>query len=65
MSNKNQNKNSARIKRHKHFIKKVKGTEERPRLVVFRSNKHIYVQVIDDVKHQTLCSRLDPIKGHC
>jgi large subunit ribosomal protein L18 len=34
--------------------KKVNGTAERPRLSVFRSTKHIYAQVIDDTKHQTL-----------
>jgi large subunit ribosomal protein L18 len=36
--------------------KKVNGTPERPRLSVFRSNKHIYVQVIDDVAGLTLAS---------
>jgi large subunit ribosomal protein L18 len=35
---------------------KVKGTAERPRLSVFRSNNHIYAQLIDDVKGQTLVS---------
>ena len=40
----------------------VKGTQERPRLSVFRSNQHIYAQVIDDTNYQTLisCSTLDP-----
>jgi large subunit ribosomal protein L18 len=33
---------------------KIKGTKERPRLSVFRSNKHIYAQLIDDVKGETL-----------
>ena len=33
---------------------KVKGTEARPRLSVFRSNKHVYAQLIDDAKKQTL-----------
>jgi len=36
--------------------KKVKGTPERPRLVVFKSLKHIYVQVVDDVNGRTLAS---------
>ncbi len=36
--------------------KTVKGTEERPRLCVFRSNKHVYAQVINDVTGQTLVS---------
>jgi large subunit ribosomal protein L18 len=35
---------------------KVNGTDERPRLAVFRSNKHIYAQIIDDTKSQTICS---------
>ncbi|CAL5384238.1 unnamed protein product [Camellia sinensis] len=37
-------------------IKHVEGTPERPRLCVFRSNKHLYVQVIDDTKMHTLAS---------
>ncbi len=46
----------ARLKRHRRVRKKVSGTQERPRLAVFRSNKNIYVQVIDDVNHKTLTS---------
>ncbi len=43
--------------RRKHSIrKKVSGTSERPRLSVFRSSKHIYAQVIDDVAHQTIAT---------
>lgn len=43
--------------RRKHHVrKKVNGTPERPRLSVFRSNKHIYAQVIDDVAGLTLAS---------
>ena len=40
----------------------VKGTQKRPRLSVFRSNQHIYAQIIDDNNYQTLisCSTLDP-----
>ncbi|MBS1786314.1 MAG: 50S ribosomal protein L18 [Acidobacteria bacterium] len=41
---------------HSRIRKKVKGTSERPRLAVFRSLNHIYVQVIDDVNGVTLCS---------
>ncbi|CAI9287138.1 unnamed protein product [Lactuca saligna] len=42
--------------RHARLRKKVEGTPERPRLCVFRSNKHLYVQVIDDTKMHTLAS---------
>ncbi|MCF0167214.1 MAG: 50S ribosomal protein L18 [Bacteroidales bacterium] len=41
---------------HYRIRKVVNGTAERPRMVVFRSNKQIYVQVIDDIKHVTLCA---------
>ena len=41
-------------RRHRRVRKKVNGTPERPRLCVFRSNKHIYAQVIDDVAQHTL-----------
>lgn len=41
---------------HKRIRKKVQGTAERPRLSVFRSNKHIYAQLIDDVACKTLAS---------
>jgi len=47
-------KNSERIKRHKRIRNKISGTAERPRLSVFRSTKHIYAQIIDDVKGETL-----------
>ncbi|ESQ30709.1 hypothetical protein EUTSA_v10011822mg [Eutrema salsugineum] len=45
-----------RIARHSRIRKKVNGTTERPRMCVFRSNKHLYVQVIDDTKMHTLAS---------
>lgn len=41
-------------RRHTRIRRKVFGTTERPRLAVFRSNQHIYVQVIDDTQHHTL-----------
>lgn len=43
-------------RRHARIRRKVSGTTERPRLAVFRSNQHIYAQVIDDTAHQTLVS---------
>ena len=48
--------NAQRIKRHKRVRAKISGTPERPRLDVFRSEKHIYAQLIDDVNGNTLCS---------
>lgn len=45
-----------RKRRHNRVRKQVAGTAERPRLVVFRSAKHIYAQLIDDAKGQTLAS---------
>ncbi|AFY78699.1 50S ribosomal protein L18 [Hydrococcus rivularis NIES-593] len=49
-------------RRHKRLRKKVTGTPERPRLAVFRSHKHIYAQIIDDVAQHTLvaASTLEP-----
>ncbi|MDQ0215726.1 large subunit ribosomal protein L18 [Oikeobacillus pervagus] len=49
-------KNKVRKKRHGRVRAKIDGTESRPRLNVFRSNKHIYAQVIDDTKGVTLAS---------
>jgi large subunit ribosomal protein L18 len=46
----------ARRRRHARVRGKVRGTTERPRLAVFRSNRTIYVQVIDDVQGTTLCA---------
>jgi large subunit ribosomal protein L18 len=46
----------ARKKRKMRIRKKVNGTPERPRLVVFRSSKHIYAQIIDDLAGATLAS---------
>lgn len=45
---------TARIRRHVRNRKKVQGSEIRPRLAVFKSNKYIYAQVIDDAKGTTL-----------
>ena len=49
-------KNVARLRRHRRVRGKISGTAERPRLDVFRSSKHIYAQIIDDVAGVTLCS---------
>jgi large subunit ribosomal protein L18 len=49
-------KREARIRRHRRVRKKIRGTPERPRLAVFRSVRHIYAQVIDDVHGRTLAS---------
>ena len=49
-------KNEERLRRHTRVRKKISGTAEAPRLNVYRSLNHIYVQVIDDVKGVTLCS---------
>ena len=60
------NKNQDRIKRHKRVRAKIKGTAEAPRLSVYRTLNHIYVQIIDDVKGNTLvtASTLDKeLKG--
>jgi large subunit ribosomal protein L18 len=46
----------ARIRRHRRVRKRVSGDASRPRLAVFRSNRHIYAQVIDDVAGRTLVS---------
>lgn len=49
-------KNKARLKRHLRVRKKIEGTTARPRLNVFRSSKHIYAQLIDDVKGVTIAA---------
>ena len=53
---KNISKNSVRLRKHARVRAKISGTSECPRLCVFRSTKHIEVQVIDDVKGVTLAS---------
>jgi large subunit ribosomal protein L18 len=52
----------ARQRRHARIRKNMQGTAERPRLCVFRSLRHIYVQVIDDTRQHTLvsASTVDP-----
>ena len=49
-------KNKLRLKRHRRIRGKISGPSERPRLSIFRSNKNIYAQLIDDVAGVTLAS---------
>ena len=62
MSTSAKQKHEARLRRHRRVRKKVHGTSERPRLAVFRSNRHLIVQVIDDRAGRTLAyaSTLEP-----
>ena len=56
MSTSTRNKQIARTRRHYRVRKKVAGTADRPRLAVFRSNKHITAQVIDDRSGRTVAA---------
>ncbi len=49
-------KTTRRLRRKRGLKKRIFGTAERPRLTVFRSSKHIYAQIIDDVSGATICS---------
>lgn len=51
----------ARKRRHRRVRKKISGTAARPRMNVYRSNRHVFVQVIDDIQGRTLvsCSTID------
>ncbi len=49
-------KEDLREKRHKRVRKKITGTQERPRLCVYKSNRYIYAQLIDDMKGHTIVS---------
>ena len=63
---KKRDRNEIRVIRHERVRKKISGTPEVPRLSVYRSNKHIQAQIIDDVKGTTLVSAttMDPaLKG--
>ena len=63
---KKRDRNEIRVIRHARVRKKISGTSDMPRLSVYRSNKHIQAQIIDDVKGVTLvsASTLDPqLKG--
>jgi large subunit ribosomal protein L18 len=54
--NKNKHKNLKREIRHKRVRSRVSGVSERPRLAVFKANKHIYAQLIDDEAGKTLAA---------
>lgn len=56
VSIKGKSKHAARLRRHARVRKKIAGTAERPRLVVNRSARHVFVQIIDDVKGITVAS---------
>lgn len=57
-------KREKRERRHKRVRAKIKGTVERPRLSVFRSNRHLWVQLIDDTRGVTVAAANDAeIKG--
>jgi large subunit ribosomal protein L18 len=52
-------KRGARLRRHRRVRKKLGGTPERPRLAVYRSNRHIYAQLVDDQGARTLAAASD------
>ena len=52
-------KRGARLRRHRRVRRKLAGTPERPRLAVYRSNRHIYVQLVDDQGARTLAAASD------
>ena len=53
---KKRDRNEVRVIRHERVRKKISGTPERPRLFVYRSNSHIYAQIIDDTVGNTLAA---------
>jgi large subunit ribosomal protein L18 len=56
-------KKESRKKRQRSLRKRIEGTPERPRLAVFRSTRHIYAQVIDDLDKKTLAATSDMALG--
>ncbi len=62
MKDKNKIKAAARLKKKRRIKSRMNGTAEKPRLVVFRSLKHIYAQLVDDVTGNTLASSSTTMK---
>ena len=56
MSDKAQHKQRGRVRRHNRVRRKIRGTADRPRLAVYRSNRHISVQLIDDDAGRTIAA---------
>jgi large subunit ribosomal protein L18 len=52
-------KRAARLRRHARLRKSIGGSADRPRLAVYRSNRHIYAQLIDDVRAATIAAASD------
>jgi large subunit ribosomal protein L18 len=59
MKNNQKNKTKKRAQRHRRIRKKIYGTASRPRASIFKSGKHIYLQIIDDDGHKTLAHSKD------
>ncbi len=56
-------KRGARLRRHRRVRRKLGGTPERPRLAVYRSNRHIYAQLVDDQGARTIAAASDLSAG--
>src|SRR5258707_607924 len=56
-------KDENRKRRHRSLRKRIAGSVKRPRLAVFRSTRHIYAQVVDDLSHATLAAASDMDEG--
>jgi large subunit ribosomal protein L18 len=56
-------KRAARLRRHARLRRRIGGSADRPRLAVYRSNRHTYVQLIDDVRAATIASASDAEVG--
>ncbi len=56
MKDKSKEKHEARHRKKARIRKRISGTTQRPRLVVYRSNRHISAQIVNDDKHEVICS---------